>query len=206
MKKILLLLLVAVFSICTFACMPTGQSESQSESESVSVSVSESESESVSVSESVSESQTESVSESVTVEYSVTFKQDGCDDIVITVAEGGAVADIPNPVAVKGHTVVWDKSADDLAVITADVTVTAIATPNTYTITYVVEQAGYVAPDAMDVVFGADYTLAVLADTDVEFSHWVNQETGEKFESGTYSLDESVTLLAVFVPATEKPF
>ncbi|MBQ5929565.1 MAG: hypothetical protein IIX02_02125 [Clostridia bacterium] len=68
--------------------------------------------------------------------YTVTFKQYNQTDIEKEVEEGKALTDIPAPKDRTGYTVKWDKTAADLANITGNVTVTAIETPNEYTITY----------------------------------------------------------------------
>ena len=71
-----------------------------------------------------------------TVKYTVSFVQDGCETITITATSGGSIseADIPTPKDKVGYTVVWEQI--DLTNITKNITVNAVATANTYTITY----------------------------------------------------------------------
>ena len=66
--------------------------------------------------------------------YSVIFKQEGEDDIVKQVEEGKALTDVPAPTQKTGYTTKW--SMQDFSNITENLTVTAVATANEYTITY----------------------------------------------------------------------
>ena len=158
MKKFLLLMLALVLCVGLIACNPT---TSEVESEPTSVESPESLPESVEESlpeseeESILESEEESEEESVVVTYTVTFVQEGAENVVITVNEGEGIAasEIPTPTPVKGHTVAWDVS--DFSAITSDITVTAVATPNVYTITYVVYVDGVAAPASQEITYGA---------------------------------------------------
>ena len=193
MKKILLLMLALVLSIGLLACgNPTSESKTESQPTSV-------ESVTESVVESTPESTVESTPESVAVTYTVTFVQEGCDNVVVTVNEGeGVSADsIPVPASVKGHTVSWDKTEADLAEITTDVTVTAVATPNVYVITFVVDYEGVTAPQSQEVTYGTEFTLPTVADGYYEFKHW-ETEDGEVFTASVYEIDDNLTLYAVF--------
>lgn len=207
MKKILLMLLVLV---CTVAFVACGEETSESVDGGTSIEASDETSQEQSHSEPATgseESAEESVEEPseesseddpVAVVYEVTFKQAGEEDIVITVEEGKgiAAADMPTPAPVTGHTVAWEVT--EVSNVTADITVNAVATPNTYTITYVVNVAGIEAPEAQDVVFGTAFTLADIADGRYEFSHWVIEGTDTVFEAGEYDIADDVTLVAVF--------
>ena len=202
MKKILLLMLALVLSIGLIACgEPTSESKPESQPSSVESTV-ESESESAeSTTESVvesAESTTESVVESVVTTYTVTFVQEGCEDVVVTVEEGKGVDSIPEPASVKGHTVSWDKTAADLAEITENVTVTAIAVPNVYVITFIVDVEGVAVPEDLEVTYGEEFTLPTIANGAYEFKHW-ETEDGEVFTVvDAYSIDGNLTLIAVF--------
>ncbi len=68
--------------------------------------------------------------------FTVTFKQDGQKDVEVEVESGEGIAEdkLPKPVAKEGYTIVWDVT--DFSKITKDMTVNAVATANTYTITY----------------------------------------------------------------------
>jgi len=67
--------------------------------------------------------------------YNVTFKQADEDDIIIRVVANGALTDIPKPKEKIGYTVKWD--AADFSRISENLVVSAVETPITYTITYV---------------------------------------------------------------------
>ncbi len=215
MKKILLMLLVLV---CTFAFVACGEETSESVDGGSSIETSDEASQEESHSEpatgseesaeesaieSEEESEEESLEESsedasVAITYTVTFKQAGEEDIVITVEEGKgiAAADMPTPAEVVGHTVSWEVT--EVSGVTANITVNAVANPNTYTITYIVNVAGIEAPEAQDVVYGTEVTLADIADGRYEFSHWVIEGTDTVFESGEYEVAGDITLVAVF--------
>ena len=66
--------------------------------------------------------------------YTVTFVQEGFEDIVIEVKEGEALTDIPSPQAEDGYNVAWEDI--DLSNITADVIINALKTIKSYTITF----------------------------------------------------------------------
>ncbi len=68
--------------------------------------------------------------------FTVTFRQEGYDDIVREVYDGDGVSDIPQPVQQTGYNIVWDKTAHDLSHITDDVVVTAVKTAIEYDIKY----------------------------------------------------------------------
>lgn len=185
MKKILLLLLVAVLGLSIFACGQTSESTSESQSQ----------------------SQSQSSGEQTTT-YTVTFVQEGQEDVVITVNEGEGVAeaDIPALIPVAGHTVVWDVA--DLSEITENLTVTAVATPNGYTITYVVEcHCGDLsAPEAKAVTYGKAFVLdAPVGNCACEFLYWALAD-GTEFENGTYTTVGDVTIYAVFSNVTHNPY
>ena len=67
--------------------------------------------------------------------YTVRFVQDGQTEIVKNLIKGEYLteADIPTPVPVKGHTVLWNK---DWKTINCNATITAVATANEYTLTF----------------------------------------------------------------------
>ncbi|MBQ7913762.1 MAG: InlB B-repeat-containing protein, partial [Clostridia bacterium] len=68
--------------------------------------------------------------------HTVTFKQDGVADITREVLDLADLTDIPEPKAVNGYTVAWNRTSFES--VTEDITVTANKTLITYTITYVV--------------------------------------------------------------------
>lgn len=70
------------------------------------------------------------------VYHKVVFKQEGYSDIVKWVEDLAGLEDdeVPEPVKIKGYDIVWEEK--DLSCITEDITVNAVKTPITYTITY----------------------------------------------------------------------
>lgn len=68
--------------------------------------------------------------------YTVSFVQEGVETISIPVEGGSSLQekDIPIPERKEGYTVLWEEV--DLTNIQGNVTVNAVSTPNTYTITY----------------------------------------------------------------------
>ena len=68
-------------------------------------------------------------------EVTVTFVQDGFDDIVKTVKYGETLYNIPTPRNVEGYDIVWENV--DFTNIKSSLTVYAIATPKKYTVTFI---------------------------------------------------------------------
>lgn len=133
-------------------------------------------------------------------QYTITFKQDGQADIVKTVVEGESLADIPEPKEVIGHTVVWDRT--DFTNITEDVVVKAIATANTYTITYNVNNENATAIAAQTVTYDTAYTLATPdAGALFVFDGWYlvddsGNATETKLSAGNYTYTNDITVIA----------
>ncbi|MBO5907374.1 MAG: leucine-rich repeat protein [Clostridia bacterium] len=67
--------------------------------------------------------------------YTVTFKQNNEEDIIIRVITNGALTDIPTPQERIGYTVKWNIT--DFSKITDNLVVSAVETPITYTVNYV---------------------------------------------------------------------
>ena len=183
MKKILLTALLILTLCCFIAC---GNSE-------------ESKKESIPSSE---ESTVESVeeSQSQTVYHTVTFVQEGYEDVVVKVETGKGIleADVPTPNPVVGHTVEWD--VDDFSVITSDVTVTAVVVPNEYLITYQLDlQNATVTNATTSVVYGESYELETPTCDGYVFKGWKIKDTDESFASGdAYLVNGDLTLVAVW--------
>ena len=68
------------------------------------------------------------------VTYTITFKQEGYQDIVKTVKEGESLTEFPNPKRKTGYSVVWDKI--EFSNVSSNIIVNAVATANKYTVTY----------------------------------------------------------------------
>lgn len=139
---------------------------------------------------------------SQTVTYTVTFKQDGYADIVKTVEEGGDLADIPTPATQTGYTVTWDRT--DFTNITQNVTVNAVKTANTYTITYSLGANNYatVESETQEVRYGESFTLQTPQyQGSATFYGWYladdnGKVTDEKAEHGTYIWARDICVIA----------
>ncbi len=145
-------------------------------------------------------SATESVSDSsvAQVTYTVTFVQEGQEDIVRTVKQGEALTDIPTPQTKKGYTVAWNQS--DFSEIASNVTVLAVATANEYEITFDTLDAT-LSENARKVTFDGEYTLPTLTKKGYEFGGWKNGDTLVA-TSGAWSIDSDVELTAVWTAKT----
>ena len=140
------------------------------------------------------------------VVYTVTFSQEGQADIVKQVESGKALTDIPMPVEQDGYDIVWNTT--NFSKITGDLTVTAVATPKTYVITYtynpLLDNAYEVTLEktTQSVVYNTQFTLATAAASNAEktliFKGWVDEETNEPVVAGTYVFTRDITLVAQF--------
>lgn len=129
---------------------------------------------------------------------SVTFVQDGYDDIVRTVKAGDALTDIPQPQPVRGYTVKWGNV--DFSCVTSNITVHAVATPSTYTITYNLQnkQGATMSSVTQNVVFGQSFVLLTPTCTTSKFVKWLDEATQQVVENGVWNTDGNVTLIAVW--------
>ena len=140
--------------------------------------------------------------EKVIVYYTVTFKQAGVTDVTVQVEEGTAVpADkIPTINAKTGYTVVWD-TTKDLTNVTADMTVNAVETANTYTITYDVNGGNALTSNTQEVTYDAAYTLATPTYDGYTFTCWTYN--GNVVTSGEkWTIADDVTLVATWTKET----
>lgn len=185
MKKLILfltsLLCVTGFAGCQFLTFNSSSSDSSPDS---------------SVQDSIPEdSSSDSSSEAPIVKnkYTVTFTQYGQSDVVKTVEEGDTLTDIPTPADRTGYTVVW---ADvDLTNITENITVEAVETANTYTITYDAA-GGEVTPATQEVTYDSAYTLATPTRENYDFIAWTYE--GGAVSSAVWSIADDVTLVATW--------
>ena len=90
-------------------------------------------------------------------QITVKFTQEGQATVERTIAVGESLTDIPTPVQKEGYTVVWD--VKDFSSLTSSITVKAIATPNTYTITYAVGRNVTISSKTQAVEYGSSVTL-----------------------------------------------
>ncbi len=126
----------------------------------------------------------------------VTFVQTGYEPIIKKVDIGGTLTDIPNPQPTSevGYEIVWDRT--DFTNITADITVNAVKSGKTYTVTFNAN-GGSISSTTQQVKYGESYTLATPTHSNNEFEGWFIQGTNTKVElSGTWNISENVTLVA----------
>ncbi len=125
-------------------------------------------------------------------ECTVRFVQAGYDDVVKKVDVGESLAEVPSPQIVTGYTVVWDHV--DFQNISQNLTVTAIATANSYTVTYDAN-GGTVDGDTEELIYDSSYTLKTPTKDNFEFVGWKNG-TETVASSGTWNIAKDVTLVA----------
>ena len=129
--------------------------------------------------------------------YTVTFRQEGKDDVVRKVKQGEALTNIPTAVQDPGYVVNW--SRNDFTNITSNILVTAYKIPAKFTITFVMSNgAPQIQP--MQVTYGGAYTLEEPSFEGYTFLGWkINDEDTEYFpKNGTYNETSSITLKAVW--------
>ena len=136
---------------------------------------------------------------------SVTFVQTGEPAVVKTVEKGGTLSDIPVPAERTGYTVTWDRA--DFTNLTENVTVNAVETPNTYTITYDPGEHGTLAETTQQIVFNSAYTLKSPAgQAGYTFSHWKTDGDKAVAQTGIWQIAKNVTLVAAYNDALTVTF
>ncbi len=131
--------------------------------------------------------------------YTVTFVQDGVENVVKTVSAGQALTDIPTPVQKTGYTVDW--AAEDVAKLASvgeNLTVTAVATANKYVITYVGGEGASVSLNSQEVTFNtAPGAFATATREGYEFLGWKNGDAIVTADT-VWNIAENVTLTAAW--------
>ena len=134
--------------------------------------------------------------------YTVTFRQNGQEDIIREVAFGETLTDLPLPIEKTGYTISWDR--DDFSSVVENIIVTAVETPNEYEITFNLYSTwGTVnfETQSTTLVFDGAYEFAEPSLYGFLFVGWEIEETGAEFaKSGIYTIADDVTL----VPKWEK--
>lgn len=206
MKKLLFLIL-SLSIMCLAACKVGDTSENSSSDSKDNSSIS-SEVNSSEVSEDLGDASSDSVDDSSDLDgndsvekqsYTITFKQEGVEDIVKTVEEGESLTDIPVPNEILGYNVAW--SVTDFSNVAENMTVEVVKTAKTYTITYTL---GSCANDALaqiesneqQVAYDAAYELATPTCEGYIFTGWLLEDTTTPFEDGVWNIDGNVTLVA----------
>lgn len=128
-------------------------------------------------------------------EYIVTFIQEGQEDIIRTVAQGGTLLDIPTPASKTGYTVTWD--TDDFTNINGNMTVYAVETAKTYNV-YLNANGGFVTQANITVTYDQAYTLETPTHEEYGFNTW-KYNSQEVPLSGIWNIDVesgTITLIA----------
>lgn len=99
----------------------------------------------------------------------VTFRQNGKDDVVVTLAKGGAVSVVPMPAEKTGYVVRWDRT--DFSVITESIVVNAVETAKVYTVT-LNANGGSINEKTLTLTYGQAYELPAPMHTENIFEGW----------------------------------
>lgn len=131
-----------------------------------------------------------------TVSYTITFKEEGFDDVKRTIEQGKDLPDTEIPViqgSKVGYTITWEDV--DLKNITEDKTVNAVYTPNTYTIT--INNNGGSGITSLSVTFDTPYALTIPTRTGWTFTGWKvgNQDFAT---TGTWTTASDITIKATW--------
>ena len=113
-----------------------------------------------------------------------------------------ALYDIPTPVAITGYNVEWDsEELAKLESVTQDVTILAIVTAKSYTVT-LNPDGGTLDVKTIEVTYNAEYELPTPTRNGYEFAGWVKGSAA--FDNkGTWKIDEeNVTLKATWKKVT----
>lgn len=132
----------------------------------------------------------------------ITFKQDGEEDIVKQILKGENLTDIPTPKVKdgsvqEGYTLTWDTT--DFTNIRKDMTVNAVMKANTYKIYFDYSGVSCDGNEYMEVKYNQEFVLPTPINAlGVKiFVHWID-ESGQKVSNGTYNKAGDMTLKAVW--------
>ena len=183
-KKIVCLLAILATCCSAVGCLRVDTSDSGNSS-------------SISSEQSTGESASE---EPVIVYHTVTFKQDGYDDVIREVADGEDLTDIPEPHGRPGYTVVWEGA--ELTNVRQDLTLRAVETVNVYTLTYKINyNYASMSNTTKKITYGTEFTLEtpfVEPNAEYKFVKWIDEETKEEVKAGVYLYTKDVTLIGVW--------
>lgn len=148
--------------------------------------------------------------------YTLTFRQEGCADIVKELNIGETLSDIPAPVEQDGYEIVW--SITNFADLSKDTVITAIYTPREYRIYFHLNRDDVRPPVNANVAYDEtkymyytsikySATADLFAPTSqyARFIKWENVETGEVYNGGKYLFTEDLYVRAVWEP-TDTPY
>ncbi len=134
---------------------------------------------------------------SVNTSYTVTFVCEGQENIVYTVKSGDVLTDVPTLPTENGYVFSW-QGYDLTKPITSSVTLTAVKTPNTYTVTFQLAlKSAVIETTRLTVRYGENYAMPTPTCTGYVFVGWTVADTGDEFETtGVYTLLTNVELVA----------
>lgn len=127
----------------------------------------------------------------------MTFRQEGCEDVVRMIPYGGNATGIPVPKQKEGYTVVWEdfnKSA-----LKSDIVIHAVETPKVYTVTY--DLNGYDATiDSLTdtATYDAVFIPVTPVGNGLTFVCWKLKESDEAYYGGVYKFTSDIVLVAYF--------
>ena len=208
MKKILCIIIafsMICFAACNFGNTSDNSSSDSTGSSSISSETDSSDNSSNSASDDVSSDSSDNSSDSSSGDsaqkqtYTITFKQEGVEDIVKTVEEGQTLTDVPTPNLVTGYNVAW--SITDFSNVAENMTVEVVKTAKTYTITYTLgsranDALAQIASNEQQVAYDAVYELVTPTCEGYLFTGWMIEGTTTVLEDGNWAIDDSVTLVA----------
>ncbi|MBQ8284500.1 MAG: InlB B-repeat-containing protein [Clostridia bacterium] len=138
--------------------------------------------------------------------HTVTFIQNGQEDVVKTFTVGTALAkvDVPTVASKTGYTVEWNKTELDAALgaTSGNLIVNAVETANTYTVTYDAND-GTVSKTTQDVVYDSTVELATATRKGYTFVGWYKADD-TPVENGVWEIADDVTLEAKWQAKTYK--
>ena len=126
----------------------------------------------------------------------VTFVEAGYKNVVIEVQKGGDIAeeDMPKTHYKKGYVIAWEDFKK--TGINQNVTVNAVLTPKTYTLTFDAN-GGTVTTETLTVEYDSDYDLPTPTRGAYKFKYWISE--GKIYDlSGVWKFDEDVALTAIW--------
>ena len=130
---------------------------------------------------------------------SVTFVQEGENDVIKTVEKGTALTDIPLPKSLAGYTVTWDRT--DFSRINEDISVYAIIEKGVYTVTYDLGENktnpnATIGKTSESVTYLENFVPQIPYAYNYEFLGWYVEGTNTKVEASKFRFTEDVTLVA----------
>lgn len=131
------------------------------------------------------------------ITYVISFVQDGQEVIKRYVKQGEKLEekDIPVPISVDGYDVVWENA--DFENVFANMTINAIITPKSYTIT-LNANGGELEKTSQTIKYGSVYNLEVPTRENYTFVGW-NYGENSFDQNGKWNVANDVTLTAVWL-------